>query len=60
MEDAASPGSKDPDVQTVAVKDNSGVATKIAAASATVLIRLFTTMVVLFFSSPRATGCCAV
>jgi predicted PurR-regulated permease PerM len=49
LEDAASPGSKDPDVQTVAVKDSSGVATKIAGVAATVLIRLFTTLVVLFF-----------
>jgi predicted PurR-regulated permease PerM len=49
VQDAASPGSKDPDVQTVAVKDNSGVATKIAAAGATVLVRLFTTLVILFF-----------
>jgi predicted PurR-regulated permease PerM len=49
LEDAASPGSKDPNVQTVAVKDTSGVATKIAGVAATVLIRLFTTLVILFF-----------
>ena len=49
LEEVATPAARNAEVPTVAVKDSTPVASKLAWATATVLTRLFTTMVVLFF-----------
>lgn len=46
LEEVATPSGSTP---TVAVKDQSAIATKLAAGTFTILTRLFTTMVILFF-----------
>jgi predicted PurR-regulated permease PerM len=49
LEEVATPAGQNAEVPTVAVKDSTPVASKLAWATATVLTRLFTTMVILFF-----------
>ena len=49
LEEVATPAGQNAEVATVAVKDTTPVASKLAWATATVFTRLFTTMVILFF-----------
>src|SRR4051812_42094603 len=49
LEEVATPASQNPSVPTVAVKDTSAVASAVAWSTVTIVTRLFTTMIVLFF-----------
>jgi predicted PurR-regulated permease PerM len=49
LEEVSTSAGQNAEVPTVAVKDNTPVASKLAWATATVLTRLFSTMVILFF-----------
>jgi predicted PurR-regulated permease PerM len=49
LEEVATPASQNPSVPTVAVRDTSAVARIVAWSTVTIVTRLFTTMIVLFF-----------
>jgi predicted PurR-regulated permease PerM len=49
LEEVASPSAQDKSTPTVAVKEQSPIASKLAAGTVTILARLLTTMVILFF-----------